>query len=141
LWDNAVLFAKWNGTAAPTGGVPQQLLSTFDPFPPGPNDPTSQLGSFLSSSLMGFYSTLGFVTIPAIQAVNVVMERENKSKQLQMIMGAGPFSYWVATWLYVEIRAVVHSLQSVCCAAGISSFSLRPGLVASLSCMQSARLP
>lgn len=43
------------------------MMSSFDPWPRLPDEEPKNVGSFLSSMLMGFYIALGFCTIPALQ--------------------------------------------------------------------------
>ncbi|RYY36269.1 ATP-binding cassette domain-containing protein, partial [archaeon] len=49
----------------------------------------------------------------AIQAANVVQERETLVKSLQMIMGSTPAGYWCATWLWDAAQFLVTWLGSI----------------------------
>lgn len=45
---------------------------------------------------MSFYLAMGFITIPAMAAVNVVKERQLRARHLQSIMGVYTSAYWAA---------------------------------------------
>lgn len=117
MWDSGALATALqlnttttNAGAAGSGNVNGNaalLAATFDPLPTLVDNPAPALGDFLSQSLMGFYMALGYVTIPAIQAANVVLERETKTKQLQFVMGSTPFGYWLSTWLWDAIQYLI----------------------------------
>jgi hypothetical protein len=83
LYDTALLRSAENGSSS-------SFDVTFHPFPRTPNEKKRPIGDYVASAMMGFYLALGFCMIPALQTVNVVKERENKAKQLQLIMGLSP---------------------------------------------------
>ncbi len=72
LWDNAILYAAWNGSsvaaaaAGAGGGVPMQLVTYYEPLPGVGTSSTEQLGAFLSAGLMGLYATFGLTMLTAV---------------------------------------------------------------------------
>jgi hypothetical protein len=80
----------------------------WEPFPTLTTAaPSTKLGTFLSSSLSGFYIAMGFCVIPALAAANVVKERECKAKLQQLLMGATPASYWLSRWMWDALQYLV----------------------------------
>jgi len=56
---------------------------------------------------------LGFAFIPASIGAFIVLERETKSKHLQIVSGVNFISYWVATWLWDCLNYLVPAFGSV----------------------------
>jgi ABC-type multidrug transport system ATPase subunit len=98
LWSNALLAAATNASEnhSSTGSI----FTSFYPLPPLTVTTMPTVGDFVTSTLLGFYAALGFITIPAIQAFNAVKDRQIKTKQLQLLMGATPLVYWTAVWCW-----------------------------------------
>jgi ABC-type multidrug transport system ATPase subunit len=139
MWDSGALAAalqintttttsttvRGTTTTAAGPGNARLLAATFDPLPTLVDNPQPALGDFLSQSLMGFYLALGYVTIPAIQAANVVLERESKTKQLQFVMGSTPFGYWISTWMWDAIQYLIPWVGGLAIIIGSSSSILQ----------------
>ena len=97
-----VMLSLYHG--ASLGGV-ASLSAVFDPLPQLPTTLPS-IGTYLAGSLSGMYVATGFAIIPAVQAAGVVLERETRAKQMQMIMGAEHAGYWAAAWLFDAVLFV-----------------------------------
>jgi hypothetical protein len=80
-------------------GAPPALSAIFDPLPSQPSTLPS-LGTYLAGALSGMYVATGFAIIPAVQAAGVVLERETRAKQMQLIMGASHAGYWLSAWVF-----------------------------------------
>ena len=99
------------------------ISSRFDAYPPSQD--IVHLGVYLANTLIGFYIALGFNTIPALQAANVVKERETKAKRQQLIMGSSISAYWLSTWLWDLLQFIIPFAGAVTLVGVIGSESMR----------------
>lgn len=67
----------------------------------------------LTDSVASLNIALGFAFIPATFGAFVVLERETKSKHLQITCGVNFISYWLATWLWDIINYLVPAVLSL----------------------------
>ena len=98
LWDSAVLAGALN-----LGGTPRLISASYDPLPPSPDDvgsAMSSLGDYLAPSLIGMYTSMGLLMIPAAIANKVVAERVSRAKQVQLIAGASNEGYWLSMFIW-----------------------------------------
>eukprot|EP00927_Polykrikos_kofoidii_P044673 TRINITY_DN38578_c0_g1_i1.p1 TRINITY_DN38578_c0_g1~~TRINITY_DN38578_c0_g1_i1.p1 ORF type:complete len:1924 (+),score=258.06 TRINITY_DN38578_c0_g1_i1:805-5772(+) len=81
----------------------------------------------LSDGQTGLFLALGFAFVPASFGAFVVLERETKSKHLQVISGVNFISYWIATWIWDMINSLVPTGLSLALIAAFGVDSLTGG--------------
>jgi len=89
----------------------------------------------LTDTQTSLFLALGFAFIPASYGAFVVLERENKSKHLQIISGVNFVSYWLSTWLWDIVNYMVPAVLSVALIAAFGVESLVNGANFAWTCL------
>jgi ATP-binding cassette, subfamily A (ABC1), member 3 len=86
-------------------GQEWKLSGSLDPLPRNvtgftENSALANVGQYIAASLVGLYTAIGFSVIPGLQAINVVKERESKTRAVQGILGLRASTYWLGMWIW-----------------------------------------
>lgn len=104
MLDGAELVASLKAAAAADGSPDYQGPHAAMPLQPGYQAlpaTGAQLdgGALMVTTITALYLAIGFSSMGAVQALNVVREREAATKAQQIIMGVGYTPYWAGMWL------------------------------------------